>query len=380
VELSVAKGIFERLGCEVSVQGDALAAALPTHRPDLSREIDLIEEYARVRGYDTIPTQLPALHASSEGTAAEITFVRRIREAAAALGLCEAVNFAFVAPADLEKARVPTHTLRLANPLSEERLVLRTALLPGLLQNLMGTQRHAQKRLAHFEIAHVFSARAVGELPDERYQLGVLLWGHRKAWYDERDVLDFYDGKGVLQSLTQRLCGLGCETVPNAGLDERAPFLHPKRRASVVLGGRSVGVLGELHPDVCEAHDLLGRPVYAAVEVRELLAACQAVGVRRASALPKFPAATRDLAVVVAEGLAAGEVEGSLHQAAGDLCESVRLFDIYRGAPVPDDHKSLAFHVVYRDPKGTLTDKLVDETHAKLTASAEQQFGASVRK
>jgi phenylalanyl-tRNA synthetase beta chain len=131
---------------------------------------------------------------------------------------------------------------------------------------------------------------------------------------------------------------------------------------------------------VAEAFELEGRPVYAALDVAAWHRAGSAVSVRRAAALPRFPAATRDLAVVVAEALPAGEVQQVLHEGAGAMVESVRLFDIYRGAPVPDDHKSLAFHVVYRDPKGTLTDKLVDEAHARLTQIAEQRFGASVRK
>jgi phenylalanyl-tRNA synthetase beta chain len=141
-----------------------------------------------------------------------------------------------------------------------------------------------------------------------------------------------------------------------------------------------VGVLGELHPDVVREFDLSGRPVVLVLDLALLLSAARERGQRPAVALPRFPAATRDLAVVVAESVMAGGVAGVLSDAAVGLAESVRLFDIYRGAPVPEGQKSLAFHVTYRDPFATLTDKRVDEVHAKVTAQAEAQFGAAVRK
>jgi phenylalanyl-tRNA synthetase beta chain len=216
-------------------------------------------------------------------------------------------------------------------------------------------------------------------LPPERYQLGLLLWGLRASSFEEREHLDFYDGKGALESLVHALFGACLETIEDAGLEGEAAYLHPKRRARVRLAGVDVGVLGELHPDVLEAHGLEGRPVYASIDVALLLAAGGAAGPRRAQPLPRFPASTRDLAVVVAEDVAVGDVARALQEAAGALAERVSLFDIYRGAPVPDGKKSLAFHVVYRDPAATLTDKLVDEAHARLSAAAEKRFAGNLR-
>ncbi|HEX7479693.1 MAG TPA: phenylalanine--tRNA ligase subunit beta, partial [Polyangiales bacterium] len=388
-----ARAVFERLGCSVQAAGENLAVTLPTFRPDLGREVDLIEEFARTTGYDTIPTALPHLRVSAIGNAPEIGFVRRLREVGAAVGLCEGVNFAFVAPSDLDKARVSLDAPRLANPMTEERSVLRTALLPGMLANLRNAQRHAQRSFGVFEVARVFSRVPSGLpsgwssasdnaalLPSERYELGVLLWGLRQSWYEERESLDFYDGKGVVTSFLQAAVGQAPETVLDAALDQSAAYLHPKRRASLRIAGQSVGCLGELHPDVLSAFELEGRPVYAVLDVAALLAVAAASGVRKVQALPRFPASTRDLAVVVAESLPAGDVAAVLHEVVGQLAESVRLFDIYRGAPVPAGHKSLAFHVVYRDPTSTLTDKLVDEAHARATLAAQERFGASVRK
>jgi phenylalanyl-tRNA synthetase beta chain len=382
VDIAQARDIFKRLGCVVQTQVDTsvLDVVLPSFRPDLSREVDLIEEYARIRGYDSIPTLLPRIRPSSEGSAPEIAFVRKLRESCVAVGLSEAVNFALVAPGDLPRARVPLEAPCVANPMSEERSVLRTALLPGLLHNLQLAQRHQQKRFSAFEVARVFRDVAPGELPHEHYELGVLLWGLRQNWYDEREQLDFFDAKGVLESVTQLLIGRAVETLPDALLERDAAFLHPRRVARVVLAGAPVGVVGEVHPDVVEAFDLVGQALYAVVDVAALLRAAQGLPARSVSALPRLPSSTRDLAVVVEEALPAGDVASVLRSAAPELTESVRLFDIYRGAPVPEGHKSLAFHVVYRDPATTLTDKRVDDIHARVSAAAEKHFAAALRR
>jgi phenylalanyl-tRNA synthetase beta chain len=380
VDLQRARGIFERLGCTIARQTQTLDVIAPSFRPDLTREVDLIEEYARVSGYDSLPTELPRVLAGYDSGGSELALVRRLREAAAALGLAEAINYAFVASDDLRRALVPPEAPRVQNPMSEERSVLRTALLPGLLQNLGLAQRHQLRRFAGFELARVFEPRAAGELPDEHYELGILLWGLRADWYDERESLDFYDAKGVIESLTQSVLGEPARTLRESSPLSAAAYLHPRRSAGVSLGEVPVGVVGELHPAVVENFDLSGRPVYAQLDLRRLAEAGTRIAALRVRALPRFPASTRDLAVVVAEALAAGEVSSSLLREAPELLESVTLFDIYRGAPVPEGHKSLAFHLVYRDPAATLTDKRVDDAHARVAASAEQRFSAALRK
>lgn len=375
-----ARAIFERLGCSVELGSDAWSVELPSFRPDLSREVDLIEEFARVVGYHTIPTELPLLRPSSQVAGTEVDLLRKMREVAARQGLVEAVNYAFVSPAVLERARVQGTPPQLANPLSEERSHLRTGVLPGLLSNLLTAQRHQQRRFAGFELARVFDVKPGESLPLERYQFVALLWGLRKSWYDEREDFDFYDIKGILESVTHALIGAPADTQRDPDLGQHAPFLHPKRGARAMYAGQAVGVLGEVHPDVVRAFDLSGRPIALVLEVGPLLAAAQAQGRAIASPLPRFPAATRDLAVVVPEAIFAGDVAAVLREVAGSLAESVRLFDIYRGAPVPEGHKSLAFHVVYREPSATLTDQRVDEVHGRVAAQAEARFAGAVRK
>jgi phenylalanyl-tRNA synthetase beta chain len=368
------------IGCSAVADGQGFQVTAPSHRPDITREIDLIEELARLTGYDALPSDLPRIAPSAEGTPALLAFQRRAREAAAAAGLDEAINYAFLAPGELAAARAPGPALAIVNPLSEERSVLRTSLLPGLCASLRQAQHQQLDRFAQFELARVFRPRAGHALPDEVLQLGLLFWGERGAWYAEGERFDFYDAKAAVCAIVRTLCGGLPQTVIDPEIAASATDLHPKRSARIALRGQPLGALGELHPDVVEALGLGGRPVWAVLDVAALFAAAQAQGAAAVAPLPRFPAATRDIAVVVGEALAAGEVAGVLQQASGDLAEAVTLFDIYRGEPVPAGHKSLAFHIAYRDPEHTLTDRRVDEVHARVVRAAEQRFGASVRK
>ena len=377
-------GILARLGCSVAAAPTGYSVTPPLHRPDLTREVDLIEELGRLTGYDHLPTQLPAIRASAEGTPSLLKLIRRVREAAASAGLCEAINYAFLAPSDLENARAKPSAVVIQNPMTEARCVMRSSLLPGLGQNLRDAQNTQQKSFALFEVARVFSAprpsQMIPELPHEAYQLALLLWGQRPSWYREDELYDFYDAKAAVQSIVQALSGHAPSTVVDAALLSDEPALHPKRSACIVLDGKPIGTLGELHPDVVSSMGLSGRPVLATVDIAALDNALHALGRPKAHALPRFPSSTRDIAVVVADDVPAGDVVSVLAEAAGPTAERVALFDIYRGDPVPAGHKSLALHVVYRGTDATLTDREVDAAHAAVLKAAEARFSASVRK
>jgi phenylalanyl-tRNA synthetase beta chain len=376
--------ILGALGCVAAPAHGGYAVTPPLHRPDLTREVDLIEELGRLTGYDRLPTVRPAIRASEEGTPARITLLRRLREAAASAGLCEAVNYAFLAPSDLARARAKPSPVVIQNPMTEARCVMRTSLLPGLSDCLREAQNTQQKSFALFELARVFDAprkgQAIPELPHESHQLALLLWGQRPTWYREDESYDFYDAKSAVVSIVQSLSGHVPITVVDAALREDEPALHPKRSARIMLGDAAIGALGELHPDVVSEMGLAGRPVLASLDVALLEAALLALGRPKAHALPRFPSATRDVAVVVAEDVPAGDVVAVLLEAAGPNAERVALFDIYRGDPVPAGHKSLALHVVYRGQSATLTDREVDAAHGAVQKAAEARFSASVRR
>ena len=371
--------ILTGLGCELGGDGaDAWRVTVPTWRPDIAREADLIEELGRVHGYEHIPTEIPHVRPSAEGSPPEVRFVRQLREHAAAAGLHEAVTYAFVSPRELEAARVSTDAVPMHNPLSEDRSVLRTSLLPGLASAVGRSQRRQVDRVALFELATVFTP-SKEVLPGEHRALGVLLSGPRPAWIGDGEPYDLYDAKAALEAILRPVVGAAPELRLDADLDRSAPFLHPARRAAVWIAGVRAGEVGELHPDVADELELEQRGVYAELDVGRLLEAARSVGVPQARALPRFPAVTRDIAMLVAEEHEAGAIAEALAEAAGALAEDVRLFDLYRGKGIPEGHRSLAFRVVYRDPETTLTDKKVEKVHRKVAKAAEERFGATIR-
>jgi phenylalanyl-tRNA synthetase beta chain len=304
--------------------------------------------------------------------------LRRSKERAAAIGLTEAVNLAFTSPKQLEGARAPSPYVRVANPLSEERGVMRTSLLPGLATNVLRAQRHQVAQASLFELARVFHPTA-GDLPDERHVLGIILWGTRASWLGDADGFDFYDGKGALESLLVPLIGCPIATVSDDTLAVDAPFLHPRRAARVRVGEASVGVLGELHPDVLDVYELTGPVVYAEIAIAAVLASGRVGLPPQVQPIPRFPASARDLAIVIDEAIEAGDVAAALRAAGGALVERVALFDQYRGGQLGAGKKSLAFRITYRDPEATLTDPRVDDAHASLVADARSRFAAEVR-
>jgi phenylalanyl-tRNA synthetase beta chain len=370
--------VLHALGCEVTPTGQSVLQVVPpSWRPDLTREEDLIEEVARIWGYDKIPSVVPSVHVSG-GTAPEIRFLRALRLRAASVGLTEVVNYAFVSHKQLESARVSTDALRLANPLSEERSVMRTSLLPGLLANLQRAQRHQVARTSIFELARTF--KPTGQLlPEERYKLGVVLSGARSDFIGEGEPLDFYDAKGAIESIVQPLTRGQIETLAAPELAMQYPSFHPRRIARVRLFDADVGVVGELHPDVLDDLALTGPVAYAELDAALLAEHGRGSQPPQVRQLPRFPASNRDLAIEVDESVEAGTIAGVLRETGGPLVEEVLLFDLYRGGKLEAGKKSLAFRIRYRDPEATLTDQRVEEAHGRLIAETERRFGARVR-
>lgn len=375
-----ARRILEGLGVRVlSADASRLECEIPTHRPDLGREVDLIEEVARLFGYDRLPTALARVRPSVDGTRREIPFARSLKLASAATGMHEAVCYGFVAPEDLEKHRVPTRAVVLANPLSVERSVMRTSLLPGLAAAASRALRHGAREVRLFELGSSFHPRDGEQLPDERATLAFMLLGEHEEWFGSPRSLDFYDAKGHVEAVLRSVSGHLPEVFVDDSLDARAPYLHPRRRASVRLGGVVVGHLGEIHPDVVDAIDLGGRGLYVELDVARLLESATSVGVKMASGLPRFPAVTRDLALLVDETHPVDALRRSISEVGEALVERVELFDEYRGEHVPSGKRSLGFRITYRDAEATLTDARVDVVHGRIVDAMSRTYGAERR-
>jgi phenylalanyl-tRNA synthetase beta chain len=368
--------ILEGLGCAISPgEQSGWRVTAPTHRPDLGRAIDLAEEVARVRGYDRVPTLLLRPAPRPEAVSARALTVRAVRRAALAAGHHEAVNFSFVSATDLERARVSLDAIALANPLSEERSVMRTSLIPSLLANVSRAERHQRPRGRIFEIGRRYLPASTETGALERLTLALVLFGPRDQWLGEGPPVDFHDGKGSLERIAATL-GL---SFPLNASDAAPGWLHPRRAADVSLDGAVLGHLGEIHPDVAEAHGLATRPVLLELDLEPVLAALAARGPRQIKALPRVQAVVRDLSLVVAEDVSLAALEAIVREAGAPLVEEVALFDLYRGKPIAEGLKSFALRITYRDPETTLTDARVDEAQARVLAQTASALGASLR-
>lgn len=397
VPFKEATSILRRLGLDIFEESETEARVRgASWRPDISREADLIEEVARVRGLDEIPTRLPAIAPQTPRTSGNLE--RRVAAEATALGLSEALTYAFVSPRDLQALGAPPPVVQIKNPLSEGRTVMRTSLLPGLLDSLARARRHGEESVRLFAVGARFlpaaqettsiarprDADEAQDLPAERPTFAAIVAGPRPTYLAVPAKVDVFDAKGLAVELTERLTGRSARGRLAAGTPGTS-HLHPRGAGEVLVEETRVGVFGPLHPDVTDAFDLGGEAFVVELD----LAAIEALGEKtpRYRPIPRLPPVTRDVALIVDDRVSAEQVEAVIRGAAGELCESVELFDMFRGASVPDGQRSLAFHLVYRDPKAatepdkarTLTDREVDQRHAEVVKAATERLGGQLR-
>lgn len=375
-------GTLQRLGLVrtdqdtlvVDAPDAAVTFEVPAHRPDLTREIDLVEEVLRLYGIDRIPARLPRIQPTRDVGGIE-SFTHRVRDAAVSLGLSEAIVLSLSNEEAMKKAHAPAPTVQLKNPLTSETGALITSVVPGLLDAAARAARHGELSARLFAVQTVFQRRGPNELPEERLAFAAVLTGPRPSWLEKPTSYDVWDAKGLATRLVETLGGSDIES--SAG---SAELHHPRARGQLTLKTSStspVASYGLLHPDVADAYGLTGAVVVVTLDLQVLARAD--LRARTYAPIPRFPASTRDVAIVVREGLAAGEVLRVLGERAGPLAESVELFDRYIGKGVPEGHVSLGFRIVYRKPDGTLTDVEVDGLHAQVVSEITNRFGATLR-
>ena len=370
VPLEEAEAILKRLSFHVKVRGDGEWDVLPpVFRLDVSIPEDLVEEVGRVYGYDRVPPTLPGRR-HDRWTPLAPSLDRRLdeaREVLAGAGFTETWTPALVSSKKLEELRIAAHAMRVANALSDDMDTLRTSLLPSLVDGVALNRDRARDDVRIYEIAAAFLAR-VGEKnaqPEEPLRLAAVATAGpsgaagEKAFREMKSVLD-----GCVASLHAPAC-----TYQRAA----AQLFHPGRCAAVVLDGRQLGYLGELHPTVVGG---TGRVVAFEIDVEPVLAASRTP---RAQPLARYPAVARDLAVVVEETVAAGTVLQAIKESGGELLEQARAFDEYHGAQVPEGHKSIAFTLTFRSPERTLTDAKVDEVMSEIKLGLEKRHRARFR-
>ncbi|HEY3317322.1 MAG TPA: phenylalanine--tRNA ligase subunit beta [Coriobacteriia bacterium] len=370
--------ILGRLGLGVADAGDSLAVEVPTFRPDLTREIDLIEEVVRVHGMQDVASTLPAGPGRVGGLTRDQRLSEQVGEAMRAAGLDDTMTYSFADPADfgrlgweLAGGEVPVELL---NPMSEEQALLRWTLAPGLLRAVSHNQRRGVDDVHLYEIGTVFHTAPGRKQPKERTHLGGALAGmwHRPSWDDRPPQLDFFDGKGVIEALMESL-GIHRWKLRAA----EAAWLQPGRCAEVLVGGETIGWLGEVAAGTLEAYEARGPVVLFELRLGPLVSAVP--GVRTFGEIPRFPAVELDLALLVPEDVTAERVEQTIGSAGGKMLERVRLFDVYRGAGVPAGRKSLAFALTYRSADRTLTDDEVAAVHEKVVRKVTSAVGGELR-
>jgi phenylalanyl-tRNA synthetase beta chain len=369
------QGYLEPLGFSPAGGTDgAVEYTVPTYRPDIEREIDLIEEVARHHGYNNIARTVPRMDEHSTGLTPLQQGRRAVRDALLGAALSEAVTFSLVSPGDLAAAGLPPEGIELENPLRAEESLLRPAILPGLLKAAAFNAGQGLPDVGLFEVGHVFLPPPPDQtLPDEREHLAVVLTGIVRRLPHEPDrPVDGHDAVGALETVAEAVALADWSLQPGD-----APGLAPGRAAVVLVDGAAVGAVGEVDPGVRDRIGLAGPVAALELDLSRLLDATRKE--RRSVTPSRYPASTIDLAFVLDETVPAGAAQRTLRHAAGELLEDVRLFDVFRSEALGSNKKSLAFGLRFRASDRTLTDEEVGGLRQRCIDAMAKEHGASLR-
>ncbi len=360
---------------------NVLTVIPPSFRVDVSRPEDLMEEIARLSGYNNIPTTFPPMLTGKRRPDALISAREKIRQILLGFGFCEAINYSFVSAKACDDLRLAHDDPRrsvvsILNPLTEEQAVLRTSLLPGLLETMKRNNSRQVGTVKLFETGKIFIHTAPDQQPNEIEILAGLWTGSRRdlSWHDKEDACDFFDIKGVLEGLCNSL------GVPSLSFTAIPPgdcrYTRPGAGAVVSVGGGSLGIVGEAHPEVLTNFGLKQTAFFFEMTLSALV---RHIPVGRTSRqLPKYPSTSRDLTLIIDKRIESCDILSKIEEAEQHLVENIILFDIYEGKPIPKDKKSISIRVVYRSPEMTLEDEMVNRVHGDITNNLLTAFHASL--
>lgn len=356
---------------EFEVDENSMTVKVPSFRPDVEREADLAEEVARFYGYNKIEATLLSGKVISVGRK---TFKQKIEDmiksTMTACGFYETYTYSFTSPKVFDRIRLPKdHKLRkavvISNPLGEDYSIMRTTTIPDMLGVISTNYNRRIEEVKLFELSYVYipNELSVEKLPEEKKVLTLGMYGE----------VDFYDLKGAVEELLDKLGINDYEFEP----DKNNSTFHPGRTAELIIGGRTAGVIGEIHPEVVQEFECPKRTYLGVIEVEHLISnATLTAGYKP---LPKFPAVTRDIALLVSDDILVKQIENLIREKSGEILESIELFDVYKGKQVPEGMKSVAYSITFRAEDRTLKDKEVNKVMNNIVESLKDKLNAQLR-
>jgi phenylalanyl-tRNA synthetase beta chain len=376
--------LLQRASFEITTAGpDTFLVRIPTHRFDLTREVDIIEEIACLNGYEKVPETLPRTTVIKEAEEhhefIKWFLIDRIRRTLKGQGFNEVINYSFYSQADLDKLLLPPsdsrrRVLPILNPLTEEQSVLRTTVMPSLLKNLSSNERNKPSAVRLFELRHVYFSTSSDEPPVQLRNLGLVMSGARyqTEWCHSEEHTDYFDMKGVLEAIFHE-----CRIKNVSFRDSTQPFLIANNSCEIFLGEQAIGFFGAVHPDVLRNFDISEPAYILELEVDRLKDNCERK--IRFQPLPRFPGVTRDIALVIDENISSEAISSQIKQFPSKIIEDVSVFDVFRGGNVPEGKKSMAYSIRYLSRERTLTDEEVNKVHDGIIKHLKNKLGAEIR-
>ncbi|HFN8889879.1 TPA: phenylalanine--tRNA ligase subunit beta [Staphylococcus aureus] len=365
--------IFNQLGFDTEINDDVITALVPSRRKDITIKEDLIEEVARIYGYDDIPSTLPVFDKVTSGQLTDRQYkTRMVKEVLEGAGLDQAITYSLVSKEDATAFSMQQRqTIDLLMPMSEAHASLRQSLLPHLIEAASYNVARKNKDVKLFEIGNVFFANGEGELPDQVEYLSGILTGDYvvNQWQGKKETVDFYLAKGVVDRVSEKL---NLEfSYRRADIDG----LHPGRTAEILLENKVVGFIGELHPTLAADNDLKRTYVF---ELNFDALMSVSVGYINYQPIPRFPGMSRDIALEVDQNIPAADLLSTIHAHGGNILKDTLVFDVYQGEHLEKGKKSIAIRLNYLDTEETLTDERVSKVQAEIEAALIEQ-GAVIR-
>lgn len=374
--VSEVESIFTRLQFGVELDNETFIVTVPTRRGDITIEADLVEEAARLYGYDNIPATLP-IGETAPGRLTDYQLKRRkTRSVFEGAGLNQAITYSLTSKEKAAQFAIENReSITLAMPMSEERSQLRLSIVPQLLEVLKYNNARSIDSLALYEIGAVFLKQDGEELPEEREHIAAAMTGlwESHLWQGEKKPVDFFVAKGILEALFTEL---GLNSQVEYRQVETIADMHPGRTAEILLNGRVIGFIGQIHPTLQKELDLKETFIF---ELSFKDAAQANVAPIAYQVIPRFPSISRDIALVVDTNTVAGDIKKVIIEAGGSLLKEVSIFDLYEGEHMEAAKKSLAYSLKYFDPERTLTDEEVTIAHEKVLTAVKEKSGAELR-